>query len=102
MVTLLYLLTHISTVRKDIPTKALFDCYNFVSHEDFIPLEEAQSKGLDVLPKAIAEKAESERTDTETKLARGLEEMKARGDSERILKLQLNYCRVGGRVSEWE
>lgn len=53
------------------------DCYNFVSHEDFIPLEEAQSKGLDVLPKTIAEKAESERTDTETKLARGLEEMKA-------------------------
>ncbi len=53
------------------------DCYNFVSHEDFIPLEEAQSKGLDVLPKAIAEKAESDRTESETKLARGLEEMKA-------------------------
>lgn len=64
------------------------DCYNFVPHEDFIPLEEAQSKGLDVLPKAIAEKAESERTDSETKLARGLEEMKddlqkAKGDRKR-------------------
>ena len=53
------------------------DCYNFVPHEDFIPLEEGKSKGLGVLPKAIADKAESERTDSETKLVRALEEMKA-------------------------
>ena len=53
------------------------DCYNFVPHEDFVALEEGKSKGLDVLPKAIADKAESERTDSETKLVRALEEMKA-------------------------
>ena len=53
------------------------DCYNFLQHEDFVPLEEGQKKGLDVLPKAVAEKPESERTESENKLARALEEMKA-------------------------
>ena len=53
------------------------DCYNFVTHEDFVPLEQAQKTGLDVLPKAVAEKPEDKRTKSEIKLARALEEMKA-------------------------
>lgn len=61
------------------------DCYNFVKHEDFVQLEQAQKHGLDILPKAIVEKPESERTDAENKLVRALDEMradlpKARGD----------------------
>eukprot|EP00531_Pseudo-nitzschia_arenysensis_P020217 CAMPEP_0116146036 /NCGR_PEP_ID=MMETSP0329-20121206/16942_1 /TAXON_ID=697910 /ORGANISM="Pseudo-nitzschia arenysensis, Strain B593" /LENGTH=194 /DNA_ID=CAMNT_0003641741 /DNA_START=235 /DNA_END=819 /DNA_ORIENTATION=- len=53
------------------------DCYHFVTHEDFVPLEQARNLGFDVLPKAIAEKPESERTESETKLVRALNEMKA-------------------------
>jgi len=53
------------------------DCYNFVPHEDFVSLEEGLKNGLDVLPKAVSDKPHSERTDSETKLVRGLEEMKA-------------------------
>jgi len=53
------------------------DCYNFLSHEDFVPLEQAKSKGLDVLPTAIADKPADKRTGSETRLARALEEMKA-------------------------
>mmetsp|Transcript_15431 Transcript_15431/g.38890 ORF Transcript_15431/g.38890 Transcript_15431/m.38890 type:complete len:207 (+) Transcript_15431:212-832(+) len=52
------------------------DCYNFVPHEDFVPLEEAQKNGFDVLPKTVADKPESERTESELKLVRGLKEMK--------------------------
>lgn len=53
------------------------DCYNFVPHEEFVPLEQAQKSGFDVLPKAVADKPASERTESESKLARALEEMKA-------------------------
>jgi len=53
------------------------DCYNFLTHDDFVPLEQAQKNGLDVLPKAVADKPESERTESETKLVRALEEMRA-------------------------
>jgi len=53
------------------------DCYNFVSHDDFVPLEEGQKNGLDILPKVVADKLESERTGSEAKLVRAIEEMKA-------------------------
>mmetsp|Transcript_4220 Transcript_4220/g.12112 ORF Transcript_4220/g.12112 Transcript_4220/m.12112 type:complete len:148 (+) Transcript_4220:1522-1965(+) len=53
------------------------DCYNFVSHEDFVTLEEGKSSGFDQIPPKIASKSESERTSSETKLVRALEEMKA-------------------------
>lgn len=53
------------------------DCYNFVSHEDFVPLERGQKEGMDVLPKEIADKPESERTEAEAKLVRALQEMRA-------------------------
>mmetsp|Transcript_1671 Transcript_1671/g.4321 ORF Transcript_1671/g.4321 Transcript_1671/m.4321 type:complete len:218 (+) Transcript_1671:451-1104(+) len=53
------------------------DCYNFVPHDDFVPVEQGVKSGMDVLPKYVADKPESERTGFETKLARALEEMKA-------------------------
>ena len=53
------------------------DCYSFVPHDDFVPFDQARRRGMDVLPKSVADKPESERTGPETKLARALEEMRA-------------------------
>jgi len=52
------------------------DCYNFVKQTDFISLVDAQKKGYNKLPKFIATKTELERTEYETRLIRGLDEMK--------------------------
>ncbi|VEU40763.1 unnamed protein product [Pseudo-nitzschia multistriata] len=49
------------------------DCYNFVSHEDFVTLEEGRASGFDVLPPAVAAKSEEERTASEKKLVRAVE-----------------------------
>lgn len=53
------------------------DCYIFIEQEDFVSLEEGMESGLDILPEHIASKAPEERTETEQKLVRALEEMKA-------------------------
>ena len=54
------------------------DCYNFVNQTDFISLEQGCSKGYDQLPSYIDSKVKSDTptTDFETKIIRGLEEMK--------------------------
>jgi hypothetical protein len=58
------------------------DCYNFVSQDEFITLEDAQAQGLDQLPEHLQEhiKAASSTTTTmtevETKLVRGFQEMR--------------------------
>ena len=51
------------------------DCYNFVKQTDFISLEDATTKGYTILPKFIEQKSDSERTEYEVRLIRGLEEM---------------------------
>ena len=48
-----------------------------MKHDEFVTLEQGQASGYDVLPPSIASKSESERTESETKRVRGLEEMKA-------------------------
>eukprot|EP00536_Pseudo-nitzschia_multiseries_P002682 jgi/Psemu1/283891/fgenesh1_pg.36_\ len=53
------------------------DCYNFLSHEEFVSLEEGKASGFDEIPPAVASKSEAERTSSESKLVRALEEMKA-------------------------
>eukprot|EP00534_Pseudo-nitzschia_fraudulenta_P002039 CAMPEP_0201121332 /NCGR_PEP_ID=MMETSP0850-20130426/5230_1 /ASSEMBLY_ACC=CAM_ASM_000622 /TAXON_ID=183588 /ORGANISM="Pseudo-nitzschia fraudulenta, Strain WWA7" /LENGTH=206 /DNA_ID=CAMNT_0047387743 /DNA_START=151 /DNA_END=771 /DNA_ORIENTATION=+ len=53
------------------------DCYNFVSHDEFVSLEEGKTNGFDIVPPALASKKESERTESESKLVRAIEEMKA-------------------------
>jgi hypothetical protein len=65
------------------------DCYNFVSHDEFVSLEEAQEQGLDQLPEELKERIEKKKTDpsvklseVEEKLIRGLEEMKADVDKD--------------------
>jgi hypothetical protein len=57
------------------------DCYNFVSHDEFVTLEDAQEQGLDQLPEYLQERVQaasttSTMTEVETKLIRGLEEMR--------------------------
>lgn len=51
------------------------DCYNFVTHEDFVTLEEGKTNGFGVIPPEVSSKPESERTSAENKLVRGIEEM---------------------------
>lgn len=73
------------------------DCYNFVAHEDFVALEDGRSRGYDALPKSVSSKSESDRTETEAKLVRGLEEMKA--DLE---KQPCDRKRGGPFLERWE
>jgi len=52
------------------------DCYNFVKHEDFVTLQEGRDSGLDILPRAIADKPADTRTESEQKIARAFDELK--------------------------
>lgn len=52
------------------------DCYNFLKHDDFVSYEQGKTNGYDLVPPSIASKSESERTESEAKLVRGLKEMK--------------------------
>ncbi len=81
------------------------DCYHFVTHEDFVPLEKAKENGFDVLPKAVADKPESERTESETKLVRALDEMradvpKAKGDRKHGSPFLENYEKLLAKGTE--
>jgi hypothetical protein len=54
------------------------DCYNFVSQDEFVSLEDARAQGLDQLPEQLQErvKAEEALSEVESKLVRGFEEMR--------------------------
>lgn len=60
------------------------DCYNFVSQEEFVTLEDGQEQGLDQVPQNLQEisteleagSGTAKLTEVEQKLIRGLEEMK--------------------------
>ena len=60
------------------------DCYNFVSHEEFVEYEKAKEQGLDVLPEELQQRVDQKEklTEVEQKLVRGLEEVKADVDKD--------------------
>jgi hypothetical protein len=60
------------------------DCYNFVKQTDFISLEDAINRGYNKLPTFIATKTVNERTEYETRLIRGLDEMKIDSNKEPV------------------
>lgn len=53
------------------------DCYNFVSHEDFITLEDAKAQNIDVVPAELEGKDAKDLSEVEIKLLAGHKEMKA-------------------------
>lgn len=52
------------------------DCYNFVTHDDFISYEDGLRKDYNTIPDFISSKPDADKTEFETRLIRGMEEMK--------------------------